>query len=80
MASAAITGSITKRSFGFAEYTKATETRGGDGRPLLRFMQINDTHVYVGPPHPTDHYAWANEKWRWVVETIHAKELFRCWT
>ena len=41
-----------------------------DREPLFRFLQIADTHVYEGPPHATNHCALANEKMKWVVETV----------
>jgi hypothetical protein len=41
-----------------------------DREPLFRFLQIADTHVYEGPPHPTNHCALANEKAKWMVETV----------
>lgn len=44
--------------------------------PLFRFLQIADTHVYEGSPHATNHCALANEKMRWIVETVGRGEHF----
>jgi hypothetical protein len=48
----------------------------GDGRPLFRFVQVNNLHVHYGPPNFEDHCVLANEKARWVVERINGEKDF----
>lgn len=53
----------------------ARAARGADEKPLFRFAQVNDLHVQATEP-PVQSaqqqtYNQANEKGRWVVETIN---------
>jgi len=69
MASAVVAAPM-KEAVMTAARSVRTHKRTDGNQPVLRFMQINDTHVYAGPPHPDDHYALANERFQWVVQSL----------
>ncbi len=46
-------------------------------RPLLRFVQINDCHVYAGPFVSELHYCPTNnDKLRWLIKAINSERYF----
>ena len=73
-AAVAVATSTARVRLGMTE--EPAELKKRHEKPLFRFLQINDTHVFDGPPHPVNHCALANEKMKWVVETINSERLF----